>query len=171
MDKLVVPAMYVLRVVLVVLMVCSVFIQVALLWVLISGSDPEDGSASLTANRIIVIVGLVAVQFGLVAVWQLLAMVRADTVFSAGAFRPVDRLIGAIVSVALAWFAVTAVNAPDQRDDPGVTGIMAGIGLGILGIALVAVVLRGLLAQAIALDSEATKLRARLTGASDAEGL
>lgn len=159
MDKLAIPALHVLRSVLAVLMAGSVAIQVGLLWVLISGSDPEDGSASLTAVRILTIVGLVAIQVGLVAVWQLLAMVRADTVFSAGAFRPVDRLIGAIVVVALTWFAVTAVNAPGQRDDPGVTGIMAGIGLGILGIALIVVVLRSLLAKAIELEAEASSLR------------
>lgn len=32
----------------------------------------------------------------------------------------------------MTWFTVTAINAPGQRDDPGITGIMAGIGLAIL---------------------------------------
>jgi hypothetical protein len=60
------------------------------------------------------------------------------------------------------WFTVTAVNAPGQRDDPGVTGIMAGIGLAILGVALIALLLRMLLAQAVARDVEATQMKAEL---------
>ena len=52
-------------------------------------------------------------------------MVRRGTVFSHAAFRYVDAVIGAIVAAALLWFAVTALNAPGQRDDPGVTVIKA----------------------------------------------
>jgi hypothetical protein len=89
-------------------------------------------------------------------------MVRRGTVFSDAAFRYVDVMIGAIVAAALVWFAVTIVNAPGQRDDPGVTLIMGGIGVGILGVALVVFVLRMLLAQAVARDVEATALRAEL---------
>jgi hypothetical protein len=59
-------------------------------------------------------------------------------------------------------FTVTAVNAPGQRDDPGVTLIMGGIGLAILGVALIVLVLRMLLAQAVARDVEATQLKAEL---------
>jgi putative transcriptional regulator len=48
------------------------------------------------------------------------------------------------------WFAVTVLNAPGQRADPGVTVIMGGIGVAILGVALLVLVLRTLLAQAVA---------------------
>jgi hypothetical protein len=47
-----------------------------------------------------------------------------------------------------------AVNAPGQRDDPGVTLIMGGIGLAILGVALIVLVLRMLLAQAARMQDE-----------------
>ena len=60
------------------------------------------------------------------------------------------------------WFAVTIINAPDQRDDPGVSVIMAGIGLAILGVALLVYVLRILLAQAVVRDVEAAQLQAEL---------
>ena len=70
--------------------------------------------------------------------------------------------IGAIVSAALVWFAVTAVNAPGQRDDPGVTVIMGGVGVVILGVALLVLVLRMLLAQAVARDVEAAQMQAEL---------
>jgi protein-S-isoprenylcysteine O-methyltransferase Ste14 len=89
-------------------------------------------------------------------------MVRRGTVFSHAAFRYVDIVIGAIVAAALVWFAVTIINAPGQRDDPGVSAIMAGIGLAILGVALIVFVLRTLLAQAVAREVEATQLRAEL---------
>ena len=149
-----------LRAVLVVLLAGTVFVQAGMVWAL--ATDPEDGSRPLTPLRIITILGMVSVQVTFVCVWRLVTMVRRGTVFSSAAFRYVDVVIGAIVSAALAWFAVTAVNAPGQRDDPGVTVIMAGIGLAILGIALIVLVLRMLLAQAVARDVEAVQMQAEL---------
>lgn len=159
MGKLTVRA---LRAVLVVVGAGTVFVEASMLWVLVSGSDPEDGTLPLTAFRVIAILGMVTVQVALVCVWRLVTMVRRGTVFSDAAFRYVDGLIGAIVAAALLWFAVTAVNAPGQRDDPGVTGIMAGIGVAILGVALIVLVLRMLLGQAVARDVEAAQMQAEL---------
>jgi hypothetical protein len=159
MGKLTVGA---LRAVLVVVFAGTVVIQVGLVWTLVSGNDREDGSIPLTAFRVITILGMVAIQVALVCVWRLVTMVRRGTVFSHAAFRYVDIMIGAIVGAALVWFAITAVNAPGQRDDPGVTVIMAGIGLGILGVALIVLVLRMLLAQAVARDVEASQMKAEL---------
>lgn len=133
-----------------------------MVWVLVSGSDPEDGSLPLTPLRVITILGIGTAQVALVCVWRLVTMVRRGTVFSHAAFRYVDVIIGAIVAAALVWFAVTALNAPGQRDDPGVTLIMGGIGVAILGVALLVLVLRTLLAQAVARDVEAARMRAEL---------
>jgi len=155
-------AVHALRAVLVVVLAGTVFVQASLAWVLVSGDDPEDGSLPLTALRVITILGMVSVQVALVCVWRLVTMVRRGTVFSHAAFRYVDVMIGAIVAAALVWFAVTIVNAPGQRDDPGVTVIMAGIGVAILGVALIVLVLRMLLAQAVARDVEATQMQAEL---------
>ncbi|MFJ9174533.1 DUF2975 domain-containing protein [Streptomyces sp. NPDC102360] len=151
-----------LRAVLAVVLAGTVFVQVSMAWLLISGSDPEDGTMPLTALRVITILGMVAAQVALVCVWRLVSMVRRGTVFSHAAFRYVDGVIGAIVAVGVLWFVVTGVNAPGQRDDPGGTLIMGGIGLAILGVALIVLVLRMLLAQAVARDVEATELRAEL---------
>ncbi|MFB7333052.1 DUF2975 domain-containing protein [Streptomyces adustus] len=159
MGKLTVQA---LRAVLVVVLAGTVLVQAGMVWVLVSGSDPEDGSIPLTAFRVITILGMVSAQVALVSVWRLVAMVRRGTVFSHAAFRYVDAVIGAIVAAALLWFAVTAVNAPGQREDPGVTVIMGGIGLAILGVALIVLVLRMLLAQAVARDVEAAEMQAEL---------
>ena len=159
MGKLAVGA---LRAVLVMVLAGTVLVQALMVWVLASGSDPQNGSLPLTALRVITIVGLVSVQVTGVCVWRLVTMVRRGTVFSHAAFRYVDVVIGAIVAAALVWFTVTAVNAPGQRADPGVTLIMGGVGVAILGVALIVLVLRMLLAQAVARDGEAAQLRAEL---------
>ena len=159
MGKLTVHA---LRAVLVVVLAGTVLVQAGMMWAVVSGSDPEDGSLPLTPLRVITILGMVSVQVALVCVWRLVTMVRRGTVFSHAAFRYVDIVIGAIVAAALLWFTVTAINAPGQRDDPGVTLIMGGVGVAILGVALIVLVLRMLLAQAVARDAEAVQLQAEL---------
>ncbi|MFI8460779.1 DUF2975 domain-containing protein [Kitasatospora sp. NPDC085464] len=159
MGKLAVRA---LRAVLVVVLTGTVFVQALMVWTLVTGSDPEDGSIPLTPLRVITILGIGAAQVTMVCVWRLVTMVRRGTVFSHAAFRYVDVIIGAIASIAVLWLAVTAVNAPGQRDDPGVTLIMGGIAVAILGVALIVLVLRMLLAQAVARDAEAALMQAEL---------
>ena len=151
-----------LRAVLAMMLAGSVLVQALMVWALVGGNDPEDGKLPLTAFRVATIAGVGSIQVALVCVWRLVAMVRRGTVFTHAAFRYVDIVIGAIVAAALVWFAVTIINAPGQRDDPGVSVIMAGIGLAILGVALIVFVLRQLLAQAVARDIEATQLRSEL---------
>jgi len=157
MGKLAVRA---LRAVLAVVFAGTVFVQAGMVWAL--ATDPEDGSLPLTALRVVTVLGMASVQVALVCVWQLVTMVRRGTVFSHAAFRYVDGVIGAVVAAALVWFAVTILNAPGQREDPGVTVIMGGIGVAILGVALIVLVLRMLLAQAVARDVEATRMQAEL---------
>ena len=149
-----------LRAVLVVVLAGTVLVQALMVWTLVSGNDPEAGSLPLTALRVITTLGMVSVQVALVCIWRLVSMVRRGTVFSHAAFR--DVMIGAIVAAALVWFAVTILNAPGQRADPGVTLIMGGVGVAILGVALIVLVLRMLLAQAVNRDAEATRMRAEL---------
>ncbi|MFE1332902.1 DUF2975 domain-containing protein [Streptomyces microflavus] len=151
-----------LRAVLVVVLTGTVFVQALMVWALVGGNDPEDGSLPLTPLRVITILGIGTAQVALVCVWRLVTMVRRGTVFSHAAFRYVDVIIGAIVAAALVWFAVTAINAPGQREDPGVTLIMAGVGVAFLGVALIVLVLRTLLAQAVARDVEAAQMQAEL---------
>lgn len=157
MGKLAVRA---LRAVLVVVLTGTVFVQALMVWVLVT--KPEGGSLPLTPLRVIAILGMAAVQVAGGCVWRLVTMVRRGTVFSHAAFRYVDLVIGAIVAVALLWFAVTVLNAPGQRADPGVTVIMGGIAVAILGVALIVLVLRMLLAQAVARDVEAARMQAEL---------
>ncbi|MGW7621579.1 DUF2975 domain-containing protein, partial [Streptomyces antimycoticus] len=48
-----------LRAVLVVVLAGTVFVQALMMWVLVSGSDPEDGSLPLAPLRVITILGMV----------------------------------------------------------------------------------------------------------------
>ena len=159
MGKLTVLA---LRAVLAVVLAGTVFVQAGTVWALVGGSDPEDGPLPPTPLRVITILGMVTVQVALVCVWRLVTTARRGTVFSRAAFRYLDGIIGAIVAAALVWFAVAAINAPGRRADPGVTLIMGGVGVGILGVALIVVVPRTPLAQAVARDVEAARMQAEL---------
>ena len=157
MGKLAVNA---LRAVLGLVLTGTVFVQAMM--VLAMATKPDDGSLPLTPLRVITILGMMSAQLALVCVWRLVTMVRRGTVFSHAAFRYVDLVIGAIVAAALVWFSVTIINAPGQRADPGVSLIMGGVGVAILGVALIVLVLRMLLAQAVAREDEAAQLRAEL---------
>ena len=151
-----------LRVVLVAVLASTVFVQAVMVWTLAIGSDQEDGSLPMPPLRVIVILGVVTAQVVVVCVWRLVTMVRRGTVFSHAAFRYVDVVIGAIAAAALLWFALTAILAPYHQDNPGITVIMGGIGVTVLGVALIVLVLRMLLAQAVARDVEAAQMQAEL---------
>ena len=151
---------YALRAVLGLVLTGTVFVQAMM--VLAMATKPDEGSLPLTPLRVVTILGMASAQLALVCVWRLVTMVRRGTVFSHAAFRYVDLVIGAIVAAALVWFSVTIINAPGQRADPGVSLIMGGIGVAILGVALIVLLLRMLLAQAVAREDEAARLRAEL---------
>jgi hypothetical protein len=84
MGKLTVHA---LRAVLAAVLAGTALIQVLMVWTLISGNDPEDGSLPLTSLRLITSLGMMTVQVALLCVWRLVTMVRRGTVFSHAAFR------------------------------------------------------------------------------------
>ena len=75
MGKLTVRA---LRAVLALVLTGTVLTQVLMVWTLIDGNDPEDGSLPLTALRLITLLGMVTVQVALVCVWRLVTMVRRE---------------------------------------------------------------------------------------------
>ncbi|EHR61176.1 DUF2975 domain-containing protein [Saccharomonospora cyanea] len=169
MGKLMVPA---LRAVLAVLLAGSVFVQTVLVPLL--AVDLEQLAPSLSYLRVpvvvLVLLGVVAVQVVLVCVWRLVSMVRRGTVFSHGAFRYVHVVIGAIVVAALLLFALTAVLAsanhhvPGDAVAPGMILLLCGGVVAVLGVALIVLVLRMLLAQAVAREAEAGRMRAELAG-------
>ncbi|MGW0812360.1 DUF2975 domain-containing protein [Streptomyces viridiviolaceus] len=161
MGKLTVVA---LRLVLGVLLAGSLFVQAVMVPLL--GSDLEGIDADLAypvaAFLVVAILGIVTAQVVLVCVWRLLTMARRGTVFSHGAFRYVHIVIGAFVAAALLVFALGVMLAPGEAVAPGVVLLIGGVVVAVLGVALVVLVLRMLLAQAVARDVEAARMQAEL---------
>jgi predicted PurR-regulated permease PerM len=95
-------------------------------------------------------------------------MVRAGTVFSSAAFRYVDTVIASIAAASVLTFATAVVAAHSNRTTPGdevapgLVAIICGASLVVAGVALIVLVLRTLLAQAVALDVEARHLQSEL---------
>lgn len=153
-----------LRTVFAVVLAGSLVVQVVMVPLLatdLNDLGPDD--AYLRAPLIILpVLFVVAIQVAAVCVWQLVTMVRGGTVFSHAAFRYVDVVIGAISAAALLTFALGAVLAPGDAVAPGVVLLVGGAGVLIAGIALIVLVLRMLLAQAVARDAQAQDLQAEL---------
>jgi hypothetical protein len=153
-----------LRAVIGMLLAGSVFVQAVMVPLLAEdfrGADPDLVAARVPV-LVIVVLGVVAAQVVLVCVWRLVTMVRRGTVFSHGAFRYVHIVLGAFVAAALLVFALGVVLAPGEAVAPGVVLLLGGAGVAVLGVALIVLVLRMLLAQAVARDIEAARMRAEL---------
>ncbi|NQD88476.1 DUF2975 domain-containing protein [Paenarthrobacter sp. CM16] len=159
MGKLTILA---LRIVIAMVLAGSLFVQ---LWMvpLLSTDLVEAGAPDgpRVALLVIAVLGILCVQVVAVCVWRLLTMVRRGTVFSHGAFRFVDVIFGAIAAAAVLTFGIAVILAPGDIA-PGVVMLICGAALMIGGVALVVLVMRTLLAQAVARDVEAAGLRAEL---------
>jgi hypothetical protein len=152
-----------LRVVLAVALAGSLAVQalmVPLLWADLEGSELSAGAR--VAVVIIVILGIATMQVTAVCIWRLLTMVRRGTVFSHAAFRYVDTVIGAVAAASLLTFGLGVALAPGEAVAPGVVLLIGGVAVVVAGIALIVLVMRMLLAQAVARDAEAHQLQAEL---------
>ncbi|MFZ3454027.1 DUF2975 domain-containing protein [Arthrobacter sp. 7Tela_A1] len=155
----------ILRVLMSAVLAGTLLIQAVLLPLL--GADLDQGSPAIAALRIpflaIGFLGVLAFQVTLVCVWRLLTMVRRGTVFSAAAFRWVDIIIGAVGSAALLLVVLGFLLAPGEAVAPGIVLLVGGAAVTAAGVALVVVVMRALLAQAVAREAEALDLRTQLS--------
>ncbi|MFK4092369.1 DUF2975 domain-containing protein [Streptomyces anthocyanicus] len=156
--------MVALRTVLVALLAGSLFVQTVMVALL--AGDMEGG---VLADRrvpilLIVVLGIVTAQTVLVCVWRLVSMVRRGSVFSDGAFRYVHIVIGAFTAAAVLVFALGVVLAPGEAVAPGVVLLLGGVSLAVFAVALIVLVLRMLLAQAVAREVEATRMQTELAG-------
>ena len=161
MGKLTIVA---LRVVLAVALAGSLFVQAVMLPLIfrdLRGAD-EDVLALRAPLLVMVALGILTTQILMVCLWRLVTMVRRGTVFSHAAFRYVDVIIGAVAAAALLLYLLGVVLAPGTAVAPGVVLLIGGAATVVAGIALVVVVMRSLLAQAVARDVEAHHLRAEL---------
>jgi hypothetical protein len=158
MGNLVVLA---LRVVLAMGLVGSLFVQAVMVPLLYIDLDEAPAFVRVPVV-VIVLLGIVTIQVTMVCVWRLLTMVRRGTVFSHAAFRYVDIVIGAVAVASLLTFGLGFVLAPGEAVAPGVVLLIGGAAVLIAGVALIVLVLRMLLAQAVARDAEAQHLQAEL---------
>ncbi|GGM37331.1 DUF2975 domain-containing protein [Microbacterium saperdae] len=150
----------VLRIVIVVALVGSVAVQALiapLLW-LDLGEEELWGRIVIVG---IVVGGVATMQVFAVCVWMLLNRVRRGSIFSASSFRFVDVIIGAILVAAALTFVLAGVLAPGSIA-PGVVALVGGAGVVLCGMALLVVVMKALLRQAIERDTEARTLRSEL---------
>lgn len=153
-----------LRVVLALALAGSVFVQAVM--VPLVALDMRGADADVLRLRtpfvVILVLGILTTQVVMVCIWRLLTMVRRGTVFSHAAFRYVDVVIGAIAVASLLLFGLGVLLAPGEAVAPGMVLLIGGAGGVVAGIALVVVVMRQLLAQAVARDLEAHHLQAEL---------
>ena len=151
-----------LRAVIALCLVGSLFVQVwmmPLVW-----ADLEEAGAPLWGRIALVtlfVLEIVTMQVSAVCIWMLLSMVRKGSVFSSGAFRYVDIIFVAVVAAAVLTFTLAVLLAPGGTA-PGIVGLICGASLAIAGVALVVLVLRMLLKQAVERDVEAAQLRTEL---------
>jgi hypothetical protein len=158
-------ALVALRVVLAMVLAGSLFLQAVMVPLVIMDLD-EESSGDLVGRQVplivIAVLAILTVQVTVVCIWRLLTMVRQGTVFSHAAFRYVDIVIGAIATASVLIFLVGVVLAPGEAVAPGVVLLIGGASVLIAGIALVVLVQRMLLTQAVARDAEAHDLQAEL---------
>lgn len=155
------PALIVVtRVIIALSLLGSVLVQVVILplvWIDLEG-EALWGRILLVA---IAALSILCLQVGAIGVWRLLGLVRRGSVFSDAAFRWVDLIIGAIVMLSALVLVLAVALAPGEVA-PGVVALLCGASLVLAGVALVVVVMRALLAQAIAQEREARELRSEL---------
>lgn len=153
-----------LRIVLVCGLVGSVLVQVVL--VPLAFRDLGGAGAAVLDLRVplfvVLVLGIVTIQVAMLAVWRLLTMVRRGTVFSPAAFRWVDVVIGSVATASALLFALGLLLAPGEAVAPGVVLLVGGLAGLVAGVALLVVVMRALLVQAVDRDAEARQLQAEL---------
>lgn len=150
----------VLRVLIAIALVGSVAVQALvapMLW-LDLGAEELWGRIAIVG---LIVLGVGTMQVFGICVWMLLTRVRKGSIFSASSFRLVDVIIGAILVAALLTFAFAALLAPGGAA-PGIVLLIGGAGLVLCGMALLVVVMKALLRQAIDRDVEARSLRSEL---------
>lgn len=149
-----------LRVVIALALVGSLIVQtvgVPLVWNDLEGAEPWGRIALV----IIAVLGVATLQVFGVCVWMLLTKVRRGSIFQPSSFRQVDAIIGAVFAAAVLAWVLAALLAPGGVA-PGIVALIGGAGVVLAGMALLVVVMKALLRQAIARDAEATALRSEL---------
>jgi hypothetical protein len=107
------------------------------------------------------VLSIVTMQVFAICVWQLLTKVRRGSVFSTSSFVYVNTIIWAISAASALAFVLAVLLAPGEAA-PGIVGLVGGASLVLAGMALLVVVMKALLRQAIDREVEAQALRTEL---------
>jgi len=151
------PALLALRVLLVVIALGTLSIQIVLLPELVREVSVDAPEALRLAVPYAFAAGaaIVCVQIALVALWVLLAKVRRDAIFSPSAFRWVDVIIWAAAVATVITLGVAIWQFGVERlGPPGLVLMLGSAVIGGAAFVLLMIVMRGLLRQATALESE-----------------
>ena len=151
---------YILRAVIAISLAGSLVVQTVLLPLIWADLEKEAMPARI-GFVVILGLGVLTMQIFAICVWRLLTLVRRGAVFSQRAFRYVDVIIGAIAAAAVLTLALAVLLAPGGVA-PGIVGLICGASCVLMGMALLVVVMRRLLVQAIDRDAEARALRSEL---------
>lgn len=138
----------------------SLVVQVVLLPLVWADFEDEEAWGRLVLVGALGLI-ILAIQVCAVCIWRLLGLVRRGTVFSTAAFRYVNVIICAVTAASALTFVLAVALAPGAAA-PGLVGLLCGAALVLAGVALLVVVMRALLAQAIARDTEAKALKSEL---------
>lgn len=157
----------VLRTIIAFALVGSILVQgvmVPLIWI-----DMEGAPSGIRIPLVVILVlGVATLQVTGVCIWKLLTMVRRGTVFSHAAFRYVNVVIGAISAASVLMLGLAALgtisnhSVPGDAVAPGLIALICGAALVIAGVAVLVLVMRILLSQAVALDRTAKHLQSEL---------
>lgn len=97
-----------------------------------------------------------------VSIWKLVSRASRQTVFSRDSFKFVDTVIGALALIALLLIGLGFAMAPGEEVAPGIVLVCGGFAFVFISVALVVLVMRALLKQAISKDQEAAALKSEL---------
>jgi hypothetical protein len=150
----------VLQVVIALSLVGSVIVQtliVPAVWVDLADAPPTGRITFVT----LLVLGVVTMQVFAVCVWGLLTKVRRGSVFSASSFVYVNVIVGAIAAAAVLALVMAVLLALGETA-PGVVGLICGAALVLGGVALLVIVMKALLRQAIHRENEVVALRTEL---------
>jgi hypothetical protein len=150
----------ILRVVIALALAGSIVVQTMIVPAIWRDLEGEQRWARVTVVTIAVL-GVLTMQVFAVCVWQLLTKVRRGSVFSEASFVYVDVIIGAVVAAAVLTLALGVLLAQGEAA-PGIVGLVCGAALVLGGMALLVLVMKTLLRQAIRRDREAQALRSEL---------
>ncbi|MCC9737617.1 DUF2975 domain-containing protein [Streptomyces sp. MNU89] len=101
-------------------------------------------------------------QVTVACTWQLVTKARRNTMFSHTAFRYAHTATGTLPATAHPASTLAVLLAPGEAVAPGIVLLLCGGSLAVFGVALIVLVLRMLLAQAVARDAEARRMHAEL---------